>query len=62
MDTSVRAAICQDCDWQVSGSSAWNAAEVHETDTGHTVKRTGPGARGTRPARFTQPLEGPSDA
>lgn len=57
MSLSVRTAICQDCDWRVTGSSAWNAADVHESDTGHTVKRVGPGSTATKPDPFTQPLE-----
>lgn len=55
MTLTQRTAICQDCDWQVSGSSAWNAADVHESDTGHTVKRIGPGSLSTRPDPFTEP-------
>jgi hypothetical protein len=41
----------------VTGSSAWSAADIHEADTGHTVRRTGPGAMAARPDPFTQPHE-----
>jgi hypothetical protein len=57
MALTARTAICQDCDWQVTGSSAWSAADIHEADTGHTVRRTGPGAMAARPDPFTQPHE-----
>ncbi len=50
-----RTATCQDCEWQVSGSAAWNAADIHESDTGHTVRRAGSAPAGDRPNPYTQP-------
>ena len=51
----LRTATCQDCEWRVSGSSAWNAATIHEADTGHAVRRAGPADPGARPDPYTQP-------
>ncbi|MCV2395382.1 hypothetical protein OEB99_13780 [Actinotalea sp. M2MS4P-6] len=57
MSPVLRTATCEDCEWHVSGSSAWSAADIHESDTGHTVRRAGAGTPGDVPDPYTEPHE-----
>lgn len=59
MGITERSATCPACGWTATGPTAWTQADGHEADVGHDVHRSGPGAAGTRPAPFTQPLDTP---
>lgn len=60
MTTSLRTAICQQCDWKASGSTSWAQGTAHTTETGHQVRTAGASDGTVRPNPYTEPHDDPS--